>query len=145
NHFHLLIKQYLSTSITDFMRSLLTRYSMYFNRKYKRVGSLFQSNYKAVNVDSEEQLVYLSRYIHRNPVTSGSNLEVLDNYLFSSLMNYLGKVRQAWVKHEYISDLFSKTNQNLTYRAFIFDTGVNDDGICSLLLDNDTLQGPTLK
>ncbi|MBU1084777.1 MAG: transposase [Candidatus Beckwithbacteria bacterium] len=70
NHFHLLIYQQQKHSINYFMRSLATKYSMYFNAKYKRVGSLFQGVYKAVKVDSEEQLIYLSKYIHRNPFES---------------------------------------------------------------------------
>lgn len=134
NHFHLMIKQFLRTMMTGFMRSLLTRYSMYFNLKYKRVGSLFQSNYKAVNIFSEEQLVYLSRYIHRNPATSGSNPEVL-KHEYSSLVNYLGEVKQSWIKHETVTDLFSKSVKGLTYRDFVLDSEVDDDEISSLLID----------
>ncbi len=52
NHFHLLIKQSEESSIDIFMNSLTTRYSMYFNKRYKRVGHLFQGTYKAVLVDS---------------------------------------------------------------------------------------------
>lgn len=85
NHFHFLIHQHNKTAITNFVRSLLTRYSMYFNRKYGRVGGLFQGTYKAVLIKSEQQLVYLTYYIHRNP--SGSNPEVVEpyRYRYSSL------------------------------------------------------------
>lgn len=121
NHFHFLIRQNERTSMTKFIRSLSTRYSMYFNRKYERVGSLFQGRYKAVSVESEQQLLYLSHYIHRNPTpTSRSVLEV-ENYRYSSLRNYLEKINQVWVKTDLISSYFSKSNPNLTYRAFVFD------------------------
>lgn len=128
NHFHFLIKQYSRIAITGFVRSILTRYSMYFNRKYERVGSLFQGTYKAVEIRSEEQLVYLTRYIHRNPNpdTSGSNPEVLERYRYSSLGNYLGRVRQRWVKPEVILDLFSGSNSGLSYRSFVFDMDINN-------------------
>src|SRR3989344_8907196 len=66
NHFHLLIKQNDQKVIEHFMRSLATRYSMYFNKKYKRVGKLFQGHYKAVLVSDDRQLLHLSRYIHLN-------------------------------------------------------------------------------
>ena len=46
NHFHLLLKQTGKKSITKIMRSLLTRYSRYFNTKYSRVGPVFQGRYK---------------------------------------------------------------------------------------------------
>lgn len=48
NHFHLLIKQNSANSIDRFMNSLCTRYTMYFNRKYKRIGPLCQDVYKRV-------------------------------------------------------------------------------------------------
>jgi len=41
---------------------------MYFNKKYDRVGPLFQGVYKAVQVESDLQLLHLSSYIHRNPI-----------------------------------------------------------------------------
>ncbi|MBI5451903.1 transposase, partial [Candidatus Gottesmanbacteria bacterium] len=65
NHFHLLIHQHENV-LNRFMNSLGTRYGMYFNRKYKRTGILFQDVYKAVVVYTDEQLLHLSRYIHLN-------------------------------------------------------------------------------
>ena len=65
NHFHFFIKQKSADSIDKFVQSLSTRYTIYFNQKYKRVGSLFQGVYKAVLVISEPQFLYLSRYIHK--------------------------------------------------------------------------------
>lgn len=69
NHFHLLIHQQKPTDITNFMRALSTSYSMYFNKKYKRVGSLFQGKYRAAVVDNDSYLIALSRYIHHNPTS----------------------------------------------------------------------------
>ncbi|MDP3888441.1 MAG: transposase, partial [bacterium] len=82
NHFHLLVKQESSSGIDKFMNSLGVRYSMFFNKKYKRVGSLFQDVYKAVRVESEEQLLYLTSYIHRNPLeqSPASKEDVLRAY-----------------------------------------------------------------
>jgi len=59
NHFHFFIKQKSAGSMDKFMNSLGTRYTMYFNKKYKRVGSLYQGVYKAVLVDSDVQFLYL--------------------------------------------------------------------------------------
>ncbi len=119
NHFHFEVRQFQARAITDFIHSLLTRYSMYFNKKYKRVGGLFQGRYKAVLVKSEEQLVYLSKYIHRNPMEL---VPSLSDYRYSSLSNYLGDINQKWVKTDPLLKLFSRTNPSLSYRSFVFDS-----------------------
>ncbi len=67
NHFHLLVKQQSADSITKLLRAISTSYVGYFNRRYKRIGGLFQGKYKAALVESDEYLLHLSRYIHLNP------------------------------------------------------------------------------
>ena len=128
NHFHLLIKQRNSEAIGKIIKILCTRYSMYFNKKYQRVGKLFQGVYKAVTVRSEEQLVYLTRYIHTNP-------KDFTNYKYSSIRNYLKQVNQVWVEPEPVLSMFSVTNKNLTYTNFL--NIKNDNGFLSerMLID----------
>ncbi|AKM79245.1 MAG: hypothetical protein UX85_C0007G0059 [Candidatus Beckwithbacteria bacterium GW2011_GWB1_47_15] len=119
NHFHLVIYQKDASSINFFMRSLATRYSMFFNRKYKRVGPLFQGTYKAVEVVSEDQFIYLTKYVHRNPLKilpSGINLE---GYKYSSYPNYLRIYNQIWVQPGVILDYFSKSNPEKSYSEFV--------------------------
>ena len=125
NHFHLLVWQRDPDTINFFMRSLTVKYAMYFNKKYKRVGPLFQGVYKAVQVENEPQLIYLSKYIHRNPIalTSGRVLEV---YRYSSYQNYLGMFDQEWLKRNEILDYFSKTKLSNSYRAFVEETDERD-------------------
>ena len=113
NHFHLLIKQNLDRSIENFMRSLLTRYSGYFNKRYKRVGCLFHGPYKAVMINSDEYLLCLSRYIHLNP-------QELEGGLFgvpSSYSDYLGRRRTSWVKTDLILSLRGRNS----YQKFVED------------------------
>lgn len=126
NHFHLLVYQKSATGINRFIQALGTRYSMYFNRKYKRVGTIFQGVYKAVLVTSEEQLVYLSKYIHRNPLEllpAGSHLA---GYQYSSYGNYLELFNQTWINKNDILDLFSKTNPRNSYQTFVEETDERD-------------------
>jgi REP element-mobilizing transposase RayT len=66
NHYHFLIKQTAKNGIEKFMHRLGTGYTKYFNNKYKRNGALFQGNFKAVHVDSNEYLLHLSSYINLN-------------------------------------------------------------------------------
>ncbi|MFC1626993.1 transposase [Patescibacteria group bacterium] len=126
NHFHLLIFQKDSSGINYFMRSLGTKYSMYFNRKYKRVGTIFQGVYKAVRITKEEQLIYLSKYIHRNPLDILPSRRDLEGYKYSSYGNYLGRFKQSWVKSDEILSYFSKNNKLNSYKNFIEETDESD-------------------
>lgn len=121
NHFHLLVYQLEPTTINYFMRSLMTKFSMFFNKKYGRVGSLFQGVYKAVRVTSEDQLLYLTKYIHRNPIDLLSHPALLDQYRFSSYPHYLQPTEHPYLNHQPILGHFSNTNPHLTYRAFVED------------------------
>src|SRR3989344_4244767 len=67
NHFHLIIRQIKNRGITDYMQRVLTAYAKYANTKYKKVGHVFQGPYRIVHVEDNEQLIYLSAYVHRNP------------------------------------------------------------------------------
>lgn len=124
NHFHFLIRQ-ITPSLNLFMGSLGTRYGMYFNRKYKRDGSLFQDVYKAVTIESDEQLLHLSRYIHLNP---------RPKTLPSSLPDYLGERNTNWIKKDHILEYFSKTNQAEDYKEFL-GMSKDDSFIANLMLD----------
>ncbi|MEK7180210.1 MAG: transposase [Patescibacteria group bacterium] len=68
NHFHILVKEKIENGITKFIGKLLTAYSMYFNKRQQRTGSLFEGRFKARHVDSDEYLKYLFSYIHLNPI-----------------------------------------------------------------------------
>lgn len=122
NHFHFLIKQSEASSIDIFMNSLTTRYSMYFNKRHKRVGHLFQGTYKAVLVDSEPQLLHLSRYIHKNPYIKGVPLQ---RYPHSSYPSYLNLKTIEWVKPADILNYFSKSGFN-SYKNFVEDNSDYD-------------------
>lgn len=131
NHFHLLIKQKSERSIELFMKSFLTRYVQYFNKRHdKRVGSLFQDTYKAVLIKSEEQLLHLSRYIHRNPAKRGIPLK--DISVASSYLNYLGTREQSWIKPGEILSYFSKSGSNL-YKDFVEQTTREEQSITTIL------------
>lgn len=132
NHFHFFIQQKSAGSIDKFMNSLGTRYTMYFNKKYRRVGSLCQGVYKAVSIETEEHFIYLSKYIHKQAIlhkpstastaSQGQALRIRKQP--SSYPEYLGKRKTQWVHSEEILSYFSKTNPKLTYKSFVEE---NDD------------------
>lgn len=122
NHFHFFIKQKSALSIDKFMQSLATRYTMYFNKKYKRVGPLYQDIYKAVSVTNEPQFIYLSKYIHKQALASqGPTLQGWEGQP-SSYHDYLGKRKTEWVHPEEVLAHFSKTNSTLSYQASVKET-----------------------
>lgn len=95
NHFHLLIKQTDERSLIPFMRSLTNSYVSYFNRRYRRVGSLFQDRYKARIIESDKELLDVSGYIHRNPFKKTGGYQY---YRHSSYRFYRGNQSQSWLK-----------------------------------------------
>lgn len=66
NHFHLLVHELKEGGISKYMQRIQNAYTKYINTKYEKSGHLFQGPYKAVRVESNEQLLYLSCYIHKN-------------------------------------------------------------------------------
>lgn len=122
NHFHFVLWQKGSHDIHAFMQALMTRYGMYFNWRYKRVGGVFQGRYKAVLVETDEQLLYLTRYIHRNGWSLKRLVPArLEEY--SSYPNYLGKIHQDWVQPESVLAYFK--HGAAAYRSFV-ESGDSD-------------------
>lgn len=92
NHYHLLLwLDQDPTALAPFMRSIGVSYTMYFNKRYERVGPLLESQYKCRQVGNEEDLINLSKYIHSNPQNFLS-------YKYSSLHTYLGKACPPWMR-----------------------------------------------
>ncbi len=120
NHFHLELRQTNKKDIEIFMRSLITKYTMYFNKKYHRVGPLFQGRYKAVLIQNEEYFLHLSRYIHLNPqeILAGQPLE---SYPWSSYHTYINKISVSWIKKNLILINFNKNTNNrfYNYKKFV--------------------------
>ena len=67
NHFHLLVQEKERGGISWYLQRIQNGYAKYFNAKHKKRGHLFQGYFRAIPVTTDEQLLYLSAYIHRNP------------------------------------------------------------------------------
>jgi putative transposase len=117
NHYHLLVKQKTLRAIEQFMSSLSVRYTMYFNRKNERVGTLFQGVYRAVPVESDEQLLSLTRYIHKQALSFED--DTIREIQPCSFGEYIGKRNTGWVHPEGILEYFSNTNSSDSYHQFV--------------------------
>ena len=92
-HLHLILKQLKENGISNFMRYILSSYSHYFNSKYKRKGPLWESRFKDVLVQIDDQLLHLTRYVHLNPVTAYLVNEPED-WPASSYKEYLSEINK---------------------------------------------------
>ncbi len=117
NHFHILLRQEGERDIESFMRSLITKYSIYFNEKYKRVGYLFQGRYKGILITKEEYFLHLSRYIHLNPLEILSNKNKLSDYCWSSYPAYLDIKNIDWLNKDLILSYF-KEKQGFGFSSY---------------------------
>ncbi len=108
NHVHLLIYQPQQGAMAEFMRSLLTSYSMYFNKKYQHTGPVLESRYKASLISDDSYLEHISRYIHLNP-------RQWRNYEYSSLPYYLHQVSDEWIEPKRILAMFSGATEYLQF------------------------------
>lgn len=125
NHFHLMVHEKKENGISQYMQRVLNAYTKYFNTKYKKVGHLFQGPFKAVHVESNEQLLHLSAYIHRNPreIKNWKNREHL--YPFSSYQDYFQENRWGkLLENKIIMDQFSSGDD---YKKFTDSSGTKKE------------------
>ena len=111
NHFHLLVYQIKEKAMTRLMRGVMSSYSLYFNKRYQRLGHLFESCYRASRISSETYLLHMSRYIHLNP-------DKWQSYKYSSLSSFIGTYERDWVVTAPILGLYTS---KAAYKAFLED------------------------
>ncbi|OGG27091.1 hypothetical protein A2960_03040 [Candidatus Gottesmanbacteria bacterium RIFCSPLOWO2_01_FULL_39_12b] len=118
NHFHLILKQKAHHGISKFLSNFQNSYTRYFNTRHKRDGSLFMDQFKAVRVETDEQLLHLSRYVHLNPHTGYTvkSLFELKRYEWSSFQTYLNKTSD-FVETNLVLSFFRNINE---YEKFVF-------------------------
>lgn len=118
NHFHFLLKQNEENGISIFLSKFTNSYTKYFNTKRSRTGPIFQGVFKSVHIESNEQLIHVSRYIHLNPVASFLIDESeLFSYPWSSLPDYL-KGKSSLINLDIVLKQFPSTNE---YQKFVAD------------------------
>lgn len=107
NHIHFLLKSLTEKGIIQFMSNFQNSYAKYFNLRTNRNGTLFQAMFKAVRIETDEQLVHVNRYIHLNPITAYivNNIVDLENYPWSSYPDYLDSL-QGFITKEPVLSFF---------------------------------------
>jgi putative transposase len=122
NHVHILFKSG-KAGISTVMRKLLTWYALYFNRRYRRTGHLFENRYKSILCDEDNYLLALIRYIHLNPMRAGmvKTIEELDRYPWSGHSAVMNKQECPWMDTDYVLLQFNDTTRRArnAYRRFV--------------------------
>ena len=119
NHIHFLMQELEKNGISRFMSNFQNSYAKYFNLKNDRTGSLFQSMFKAVRIESDAQLIHVCRYIHLNPLTSYviKDADDLERYPWSSYSQYFKGISDL-IDTNLISEFFSSKKE---FKKFTLD------------------------
>jgi putative transposase len=129
NHYHLLVS--LKTNdLSRVMQRLILAYTNAINKRYHRVGALFQGRFKGIHVSQDDHLLHLSRYIHLNPVAAGL-VEKADDWVYSSYLDYLG-LRDGNLLNP--SMILAQFGTSVEYRRFVEDTIENDQKVINHLI-----------
>lgn len=138
NHNHLLLKE-ANTNISKIMASINIRYSMYFNGKYSRVGSLIQERFRSEPIKSESQLLTCARYIHNNPVKAGI-VKSPGKYRWSSYHDYLDNSGEPLLNTEFMLNLFGLDSVLARSKFISSSTEANDDSYIDCEPEEDELR-----
>jgi len=128
-HYHLLV--YLRTDDPSrAMQKLTLSYTKAVNKRYARIGALFQGRFKAAHVDREEYLLHLSRYLHLNPVMAGL-VQRAEDWEFSSYPEYVGMRAGTLPQPRAVLSLLPSAND---YRVFVESLAEGDERILEQLM-----------
>ncbi|QGU94411.1 hypothetical protein GOM49_04205 [Clostridium bovifaecis] len=140
NHYHMIIK--LNNNPLDkIMLNINSKFARYYNKRNERTGHVFESRYQCKKVDSDAYLIWLLRYVHRNPIRA-KMVEKLDDYKWSSHHFYKSN-NKSLLNTEFILNMLSsdKLKARKRYLQIVstdrsyYDDGENYERIRELLGD----------
>jgi len=114
SHFHLLCYLKEPSGIVHLMRSVMTAYTMYFNKKYKRTGKLCDGTFLAKRIDTDTYLWHVSRYIHLNPLDINKDFRQYD---YSSIAYFTGEKHTSWLNGTRLVETESDRKEYLEFVA----------------------------
>ena len=118
NHFHIVLQPIEgNANVSEFMRCLQYRYARWFNKQYKRSGTLFEGRFKDKHVDSDEYLYQVCRYVHANPVVAGL-ATAPERWKWSNFLEFIGQ-RNEMPHHSGFQLPFLRSHDE--YRALVLE------------------------
>jgi len=116
NHFHIELKQEVNNGISIYMQRLTLSFVRFYNTLHKQRGPLFESKFRSVLIESENQLLHLSRYIHLNPTSAGLTDDPI-KYPYSSFTMYI----HGGEKPPFVFDDILREKKRSYYENFVYD------------------------
>ncbi len=141
NHYHLLLYPLIKEGIPLFMKKMNGGYAKYFNGRYKRSGTLFESRYKAVLIKDYAHFVHIPYYIHLNPLdlitpewrerkigNYKKAMEFLNSYRWSSHLDYLGRKNfPAVTQRDFLLEFFGgESEYKRSIQGWLKDLEIRD-------------------
>ena len=117
NHYHFLLRQNGTATISQFMQAVFNIYSKAFNSKYQLSGTLFEGPFRAIMVKDKQYLTHLCRYIHLNPIEADM-VVVPEQWHYSNYLEFIGKRNGKLIDTEFVQEHFGMPEE---YRAFVMD------------------------
>lgn len=134
NHFHIIIKEE-DEPLSNIMKRINISYALYFNKKYDRVGHVFQGRYRSEPIEDDRYLLTAVRYIHNNPVKA-KLVTICDEYSWSSYNEYIRRTDESLIDSGFVLSLFS-SDKNRSVKLFKnFSLTPNEDK----LIDIDSIR-----
>lgn len=121
NRYHRLVYLNKGADLPKNMQAFSISYSKAINTYYHRAGSNFQGTYNGKLIDTDEYLIYISKYIHLNPVTAGIVNKPEEDYVFLNYKGFIGKRNSVLVKTDAVLSQFISTDDNIKF--------INDNNI----------------
>ncbi len=135
NHAHLLLNSGNIDELSRFMQSLNTRYAMYYNKTYNRVGYVFRDRYKSEGIYEEKQFYACMNYIYNNPIKAGI-CDKIEDYKFSNYIENLKYIQNNFQTEDRFIDIDIKTDEDII-NEYINENNVN---IKNLIKDKGKLK-----
>ncbi|MDP2947650.1 MAG: transposase [Nanoarchaeota archaeon] len=124
NHLHLLIEQCGDESISSLLLKVFTSFSRYINSKHKRVGHVFQDQFKSVKIENNPQLMLISSYIHMNPVKD-SVIDRPENYKWSSYADFIIDRDNPIIHTKFLTEIFGNKNNFIKENIRLYEKTVS--------------------
>ena len=137
NHVHLLMEQ-TTTELETIMKRIEVKFVKWYNRKYKRIGYLFQDRYKSEPINDEGYFRTVFRYIHQNPLHAGLET-VIGTYRWSSYYDYAIS-QSSFVDIDKAINLFQSNEKCIEYLQYISDEKCMEYNSLSRLSDTEALK-----
>ena len=117
NHYHFLLRQDGLEPISKYIQRTFNRYTKAFNKSFQRTGTLFEGPFKAVHIDTDEYLLQICRYIHRNPLDAGLVTDLLE-WPYSNYLEWVGMRSGTLFDQKFLNEHFVNPDD---YKKFVLD------------------------